>query len=130
MLKEKWSTNKVVLLLVSCVLAMLLLFCTLFEYTSAWLSHSISTDNTGDTVNLGSMGESARTSSKSVDIALTPSIDITSTTIDGVSTTLTNATTITNEGTVDALVRVFYTFLVVDSTNNQIATTISYILKS
>lgn len=110
---EKWETKKTSIVLVASMLIMLTLFYAFFNYTFAWLYTTKSTTNTG-TSNAGSVTaglNSSTTGTYSIELGSANS---------AVNTT--SVSTVTNNGTVDALVRVVYT-LYVDEDAKEVATT-------
>ena len=99
MLKEKWGNKKVITILVSCILSMLLLFCSLVGVTFSWLTHSESRPSTG-TSNLATLkGDGEKTKSTSHNIQLKNST---------IQVDIREQSKITNTGSIGALVRVFY----------------------
>ena len=112
MYKKKWESKQVVIGLISCMMVMLLVFSVFFSFTMAWLTDSIESPSTG-TTNLATIKGGLTTKENVVELTM-PQV--------GNYINLSTQTSIKNEGSLNALVRVFYSF-VIDETTKQIATT-------
>ena len=114
MFKEKWDTKKNISYVLSCILIMLLVFCLFFSYTFAWLSGKVDKSMTG-TTNLATIPDNPTKLQKVVEVVM-PQAGSYKDVSDN------EEMKITNEGSIDALVRVFYSITINDETK-QIATT-------
>lgn len=114
MIREKWSNKKVLITLTSCILIMLLVFCTVINFTFAWLSATIEKTSDGGS-NLAGLKDNSIVTKNNV-------IEVTLNSVAGTATDLNASTKIKNNGNVGALLRVFYSF-VIDETSKKIATT-------
>lgn len=112
MFKEKWESKQVAISVISCIVVMLLVFSAFFSITVAWLTDSVESPSSGVT-NLGEVKGGLATSQNVVEVTMPQA---------GGSLSLTAQSRITNESSLSVLVRVFYSF-VIDDTTKQIATT-------
>jgi len=110
----KWGNKKVSIVVISCILAMLLLFYSVIHLTFAWLHTYLQKDSTG-TTNLATIDGEVSSSSSTHEVTMGNA---------GANTSLSNYTLITNNGTMDALVRVFYS-IYINEEDKEIATTSS-----
>lgn len=107
---KKWKTNKTIVVLISSIVLMLMLFYFACQYTLAWLYKNGNTTNSGTT-------NSAKTEVKSS----STTTEFT-TGLNGTPKSVTANNSITNNGTTNVLLRVFYSIYVNESTK-EIATT-------
>lgn len=109
---EKWGKKKVSIIATCCILVMLLLFCSGLHLTFAWLQNQIKKDSTG-TTGLAGIDDTVNSTSGTYEVTMGNA---------GVNTSLSNYSLITNTGTTEALVRVFYS-IYINEDNKEIATT-------
>ena len=115
MFKEKWGNKRSIFTLTGCILMMLLVFCVVFNYTFAWLSGTIEKPSVG-TTNLGQIAATTSTTDNTF-TATMPNV--------GSYINLSTQSKVTNSGSLNALVRVFYA-IVIDEAAKQIATTTDF----
>ena len=109
---EKWGSKKFSIILISCMLAMLLLFYTFVNFTFSWLFTSVQKDSMG-TTNLATTDGTISSTSGTYEVTLPQT---------GGTADLSGYGKITNTGTAPALVRVFYS-IYVNEAQKEIATT-------
>ena len=112
MYREKWESKRVAISIASCIMIMLLVFSAFFSLTLAWLTDSVESPSAGIT-NLGSISGGLTTAQNVAEVTMPQ---------EGVSANLASYTIIKNEGSLNALVRVFYS-IVINEESKQIATT-------
>ena len=112
MLQGKWGNKRSILTLTGCILTMLLVFSAVFNYTFAWLSGAIEKPSVG-TTNLGQISSTTSTTDNTFAVTM-PNV--------GSYVNLSSQSKVTNSGSLNALVRVFYA-IVIDESAKQIATT-------
>lgn len=114
MIREKWSNKKVLITLTSCILIMLLVFCTVINFTFSWLFATMEKTSDGGSTLAGLNDNSIVTKNNVIEVTLNS--------VAGTPTDLNASTKIKNNGNVGALLRVFYSFTI-DETSKKIATT-------
>jgi len=107
----KLGRKRFSILLVSCIMIVLLLFYAFVDFTFAWLFTNVEKDSTG-TTNLAKV-DSSHTATSEIEITMPQA---------SYSLSLANKVLISNTGSTDALLRVFYA-IYIDENLNQIATT-------
>lgn len=116
MFKEKWSTKKVIGMSLCCMLSMLLFFCFFLQNTFAWLSNNVEKQSVG-TTNFTTITGGLNNTENTYELVMPNANSYLN---------ISSYSTITNTGSLNALLRVFYSFTI-DESAKQIATTSDFI---